>query len=373
VSELNQQPARPEGLSEGIAQCSVICPMCGHRHVQYRLNPQLYWFTDMDIDRKPTGFHCRKSLEGYYPRLYELWHCPQCHYTAHNRVFPDPLKHVYIEKGLVGRRLAETRKSHPAMGKIIDVLGADTAFEQMGFTAAIRLALLDIYFQRLIADMLNQGHDSLARSYLRLAWLFRDWREMQPDRSEEENKLNAVLDLIQPDWPDCPRGENDALEQACVWFATALGRTASTQDPVESCSMMVQVARIRVKMGETEAARTQLNECHRSLVSDLETLTRDMNEDLRTGSLSEEERGRMLSDSRKLRSMMDECRTLKEDLAKRKATEERRRAQHLLASHPKASAAELRNLLKEARIPASLIGELVPERKERLFGGLFGS
>lgn len=373
VSEPNPNQERPDGLSEGIAQCSVTCPMCGHRHVQYRMNPQLYWFTDMDIDRKPTGFHCRKSLEGYYPRLYELWHCPQCHYTAHNRVFPDPLKHVYIEKGLVGRRLAEMRNSHPAMGRVTDVLGANTAFEQIDFITAIRLSLLDIYFQRIIVEMLNQGYEALARSYLRLAWLHRDWQEMQPDDTASRSQLTQVLDSIQPDWPDCPRTEEEALENACTWFAAALGRTAANQNPVESCSMMVQVARIRVKMGQIDAARTQLNECHRSIVGDLETLTREMNEDLHTKSLSEEERGRMLSDSRKLRSMMDECRTLKEDIAKRRLQEARRRAKKLLEANPKAAPAALRDLLAEARIPPDMIRELVPERKEGLFGGLFGS
>ncbi len=373
ANESNPNGEAASGLSEGIAKCSVTCPMCGHRHIQYRVNPQLYWFTDMDIDRRPTGFHCRKSLEGYYPRLYETWHCPQCHFTAHNRVFPDPLKHVYIEKGLMARRLAEFRKTSPAMGRITATLAEGIVFESLDFPQAIRLALLDVYYQRLMFDVLNQGQEDLAWGYLRLAWLFRDWHERRPDRDQEEQRLAQVLETIVPDWPDCPRDEAAAMEAACTWFGLALDRTSKDPNPVEVCGMMVQIARIRVKMGAMDAALNQLGDCHRSIVVDLEAITRDMNEDMRTGKLSEEDRGRLLSDSRKLRAMLDECRVLKEGITQGKAAEERRRAEALLEANPKAAPAALRKRLEDAGISGALIRELVPERKEGLFGGFFKS
>ena len=359
------------GLSEGIAKCSVTCPMCGDRHIQYRLNPQLYWFTDMDIDLKPTGFHCWKSLDGYYPRLYELWHCPQCHFTAHNRVFPDPLKHVYIEKGLMARRLAEFKKNNPSMVRITEALAEGMSFEKTDFPQAIRQSLLDIYYQRLIIDVLNQGHDQLARGFLRLAWLFRDWKEMQSDRAEEEKRLNVVLDVVVQDWPDCPRSEHEALEAACRCFTLALERTSKTQDPVESCGMIAQMARIRVKMGNTDAARQLLSECQRSIVTEVETISRVMTEDLHLGKLGEEERGRMLSDSRKLRSMLDECRDLNDRISKKNEASDRRRAEDLIAAHSKSTPDDLRKLLGDKGIPAAIIRELLPERKGGLFGGLF--
>ncbi len=365
MSETSQGKETTAGLSEGIAKCPVTCPMCGHRHVQYRLNPQLYWFTDKDIDLKPTGFHSRKSLDGYYPSLYELWRCPQCHYTAHNRVFPDPLKHAYIEKGLVGRRLAEIRKSNPAMVRITETLAEGTSFETTDFVQAIRLSLLEIYFQRLIIDLLNQSHELIARSLLRLAWLFRDWKDMQADRSDSETRLAGVLDAIAPDWPDCPRSESEALEAACKWFEIVLART-KTQDAVETCGMMVHVARIRLKMGNLELASAQLGECQRSISGEMETIARAMNEDVRKRNLKEEERGRLLSDSRKLQSLLEECRKMKNaiDLPRAKA---------LVHANPKAAPPELRKLLGQAGIPPQMIRDFVPDRKTGFFGGLFSS
>lgn len=369
MSETNTSAAA--NLPEGIAKCATTCPMCGHKHAQYRINPQLYWFTDAEIDRKPSGFHCRQSLEGYYPPLYEIWHCPQCHYTAHNRVFPDPLKHVYIEKTMVGRRLEEMRKGNPGMQRVTEALGTGLAFEKTDFVQAIRLNLLEIYYLRFLVDILNQGHEGLARSYLRLAWMIRDWHAMVPERAEQEAKLNRLLDAVSADWPECPRSENDALEMACRWFVDALNRTQAGENPVETCTTMMQVARIRVKMEALDEARTQLADCQRTIMSELDTLTRVMNEDLRTRKLTEEQRGKMLSDSRKLRSMIDECRILFEKVGKKPVADPRKRAEALIAANPRMAGTALRKVLEDNGIPAQLARELVPEKREGLFGGLF--
>ena len=87
---------------------------------------------------------------------------------------------------------------------------------------------------------------------------------------------------------------------------------------------------------------------------------------MRKHNLTEEERGRMLTDSRKLAALLEECR-------KRKTAVDRSRAKTLAGAHPKAASAQLRKLLEQAEIPADIIREFVPDRKEGLFGGLFSS
>ncbi len=373
--EKNSTDVETTSISEGIARCQVTCPMCGHRHTQYRLNPHLYWFTEMEIDRKPTGFNCRRSLEGYYPSLYELWHCPDCHYTAHNRVFPDPMKNVYIERGLVARRLAEMKKSNPALMRVIPLLGADIAFETSTFTQAIRLSLLEIYFQQLILDLLHQNHAITARSYLRLAWLFRDWKAMDKDQAVANEALQQVLDKVAADWPECVRSEEEAMNAACDWFGRALDSSSTAnQDALDSCGMMMQIARIRMQMKDYEAANKQLSMCHRTITRNLELLTRKMNEDLHAGKLADDERGRMVSDSRKYRSLLDESRDLMDTIAKKSqpGVSDKKKASDILAKNPKAAPAALRKLMEQAGVAPAVIKEMVPERKEGgLLGGLF--
>ena len=358
-------------LPEGITRCAVTCPMCNHQHSQYRLNPHLYWFTDMEMDRKPTGYQCRRSLEGYYAPLYETWHCPDCHFSAHNRVFPDPLKNVYIEKGVISRRLREYRAQHPDFDRVANALGEDTPIENMDFAQAIRLSILAIYFERFIVDILHQNHGALARSYLRLAWLYRDWTAMDDQYEQHLARLQPILDAVRKDWPDCPGNEPEAMEGACHWFDQALDSSAAKNDPLETCGMMMQIARIRIQMKDHEGAFQQLNASRRSISEELDQATRKMNEDLHSSELTEEERGRLLSDTRKYRSMIEECRTLAESIRGKKPKTDRERAQSILSQNPKASASTLRKLLKEAGIPDALINELAPAKKEGLLGGLF--
>jgi uncharacterized protein (DUF2225 family) len=371
VNAMIQAKPNADALPEGIAKCAVACPMCGLKHSQYRLNPQLYWFTEMDVDRRPMGFHCRQTLEGYYPPLFELWHCPQCHYTAHNRVFPDPLKHVYIEKGMVARKLNDRFKADPAMQRVVDTLGADVSFENSGFPQALRLAALEIYYLAIVVDILNQGHDSMARSYLRMAWLFRDWDEMVPGHAGEGQLVAKQLAAVAADWPECPQNEASAMRAACDWFGKAIALASSNQDPVELCTTMMQLARIQVKLGEMEEAYRQLGECQWTIVSKLDAITRAMNEDLRVGKLSEEQRGRMLSDSRKLRSMIDETKALQEPIKKKRDEAERARAKKFVQAHSKTVGPALRKLMEQEGFSAGIVREMVPEKKEGLFGGLF--
>lgn len=372
ANESNRKESADE-LSEGIARCAVACPMCGHKHTQYRLNPHLYWFTDMEMDRKPTGFHCRRSLEGYYPSLYEMWHCPQCHFTAHNRVFPDPLKNVYIDKKLVGRRLADRKQEDASFLKVLETLGTESGFEQTDFVQAIRLSLLAIYFQHFLHDMLSQHHAALARSYLRLGWLYRDWTQMRTEAEQraDRERLDTTWAVVRPHWPACCEDEAAALAAACHWFAEAMNAPAAAQDPLETSGMMMQVARIHMQRKDYDTARIHLRDCRRSITEELDRVNRKMTEDLHVGKLSEEDRGRMLSDSRKYRAMLDECEVLQDTISKSRAATDRQRAQEILAANRKAAPATLRKLLADAEIPTALIRELVPEQKSGLLGGLF--
>lgn len=362
-----------DSLPEGITRCAVVCPMCGHQHSQYRMNPHLYWFTDMEMDRKPTGYQCRRSLEGYYAPLYEIWHCPDCHYSAHNRVFPDPLKNVYIEKNVISRRLREHRAAHPEFDRIARALGDNTPFETTDFAQAIRLSMLAIYCERFITDILKQNQASLARAYLRLAWLYRDWSAMDDRYAENQAQFQAIIDTVRPDWPDCPGNEYEAMEGACQWFDQALDSPAAKNDPLEACGMMMQIARIRIQMKENERAFQQLNASRRSISEELDQATRKMSEDLHSSELTEEERGRLLSDTRKYRNLLDECRSLAEAIRGSGGAPQtdRDRAKAIVAANPKAAVSALRKLMEDAGIPKSLIDELAPAKKEGLLGGLF--
>ncbi len=357
-------------IPEGIAKCTVTCPMCGHRHVQYRMNPHSYWFSTTELDRKPSGYQSRQSMKGYYAPLYELWHCPKCHYTAHNRIFPDPLKHIYIEKTVVRRRLAEHKGTHAEFVRVLEILGKDIAFENMDFSRAIRLALLAVYFDLFIADLLNQNSAVVAGSFLRLAWLFRDWPNRDADYTENLGRLNQMFDELSSYWPDCPRTEHDALDAACNWF-----EKTAPQDALESVGITLHIAQIRLQMGDKEGARIHLTDCSRKAVEEAQQIQRLLTENLHTDQMPAEERGHLITQERKLRSIVEECRGFMDDLRREETNREMERARAVAAKHPHAAPTSLRALLEKENIPPSIIQKLVPEKNAGggLFGGLFRS
>lgn len=296
----------------GRIRCAVTCPMCRHAHTQVRLNPRLFWCTEMDLDRKPARFHCLKEAEGLYPPLYDLWHCPKCHFTAHNRVFPDPLKDVIIEKGFVQNRLAEALRNRPGFRRISETLGADLPSEEIGMEAALRKALLAIHYQRFLVGLLDRNQAELAQDYLRLAWLYRDGSEKDPDVAETCERMNRLLDSIAADWPDAPRDEAAALQHACDVFRQALETPPASKDPVESTSILLHLARIHLQRGDREGAGMALNEGRRAVMDPMMEATRILREDDQTRRMGKEERERWVTRGRRLRAALDEMEKLQD-------------------------------------------------------------
>jgi len=305
---------------DGVGRCAVACPMCGHVQTQYRLNPRMYWYNDLDLDRKPSGFQCLKGLAGLYPPLYDLWHCPKCHFTTHNRTFPDPLKNVFIEKGLVQRHLAEAAKPETAFSRVCEVLGADQNIDKVDFESAIRCALLAVYFDTFIVGLLRQGYAALARSCLRLAWLHRDWASMDADYDSKSTALRAKLEKLAVYWSDIPRSENDALRLACVHYEAALNEASVENDPMETATILMHLARICLQMGDTSSPAKHLEACRRGAMEEQNRLAAVMHEDDRRRELPEDERGQLVSASRRIKTMIDDCGDLHAEIRRLQAT-----------------------------------------------------
>jgi len=286
--------------------------MCQHAHTQVRLNPRLFWHTEMDLDRKPTRFHCLKEAEGLYPPMYDLWHCPGCHFTTHNRLFPDPLKDVIIEKGFVQNRLAETLRNQSAFRLISETLGADLPGEAIDMDVAIRKAFLAIHYQRFFVGLLDRNQGALAQDYLRLAWLYRDGPEKDPDVVGTRERMNRLLNAIAAEWPDAPRDEDTALQCACDVFRQAM---AASKGPVASTFILLHMARIHLQRGDRASAGEVLNECRHAVMHPMMEAARILREDDQTQRMAKEERDRWVTQSRKLRSALDELETLREKQA----------------------------------------------------------
>lgn len=314
MSNSDESGKTPDSGRSGVGKCAVTCPMCGFEHTQYRLNPRMYWNTELDVDRKPTKFQCLKGIDGCFPPLYELWHCPRCHFTSHNRTFPEPLKNVFIEKGLIQRRFSEAVSSDSPFGRVCKALGEGLVPENIDFPNAVRLALLAIFVETFVSDLLRQGRASLARSYLRLAWLYRDWKDIEPDFARSFAELDLLLGRVSVDWPSICRTEESALDQARFQYAEALKEATVVNDPKETTGILLHTARICMQVKQYEAARENLTLCISASMEERNRLVHELREDDRLKALSEEDRARKLSDSRRFDSTIDDCQALQAEV-----------------------------------------------------------
>jgi tetratricopeptide (TPR) repeat protein len=313
-----QNNAGDAGAS-GRALCAVTCPMCGHDHKQVRLNPRLFWNQSLALDRQPTQYQCLKGLENIHPPLYELWHCPKCQYTANHRIFLDPLKNVYIEKGVVARKLDEARRD-PAFVQICTTLGEGVGQERISFTDAIRMAYLAVFFGRFLVGLLRQGNAGLAREFLRLGWFYRDWFAMTnaEERAGDYAALQAQLEGLRSCWPEIPMGEADALHEACKAFENSLDEAAIAGDVFEKASILQHSGCIFLQVGDYDEAISFLQQSRQGALDEESNLKRLLQEDDRTKRLSADDRSKYVSLARRLRQLIEESQDLIETAKKMK-------------------------------------------------------
>ncbi|HAS82224.1 MAG TPA: hypothetical protein DCS43_06015 [Verrucomicrobia bacterium] len=346
---------KPEDSTKGVGKCAVTCPMCGLEHTQYRLNPRMFWHTELDMDRKPSKYQCLKAIDGYYPPLYELWHCSRCHFTSHNRTFPAPLKHVFIEKTVVQRHLAEAARGDSAFARVCKALGAGVGVDNLDFPQAVRLALLAVYFEGVLIGLLRQGKASLARSYLRLAWLLRDWKSMSSDFEKEFAAFSELLGKVAADWPEICKTEEDALQHACTQYVDSLSEASVAGDLRETTAILQHLGRICIQIGDAGSAKEHFARCVQVSFDEQNRLVRLLREDEHTRCLSEDDRSRMVTDSRRYKATVDDCQDLL-DVLKKSAVPNRSRP----APVP-------------VPVPAPASAPAPAEKKKGLLRGLFGS
>lgn len=300
-------------MRKGLGKCNVTCPMCSNAHVQYRLNPRMYWNTGVDLDGKPTGFCTLKSIEGFFPPLYDLWHCPQCHFTCHNRTFLDPLKNVFVQKGFVQRRYAEEMREEGPLRLACSLLGDRlTLGDSVSYTEGIRMALLAVLCDQVISRILSQRHAQLARSYLRVAWLHRDWRTTDPDVDENVAQLTTLVTDVRGHWPDVPETEEAALRGACASFSKALKEPSVSGSMDESIDILLTLSKINLQIKEAEEAIELLQLCRTEAGVVMNEIRQELRRDERGKHLSTEDRAKKVQTNRRMEKSLYEIDDLME-------------------------------------------------------------
>ena len=353
-----------------LIKANVTCPMCKTQHFQYRLNPRMFWNQDRDIDLQPRNYACIKGFEQYHPPLFDMWHCPVCHYTAGHKDFLEPLKNVHIRPEVVAHKFRETSQVDDTFKSIIALLSKNVSDESITFARAIQLNLLAIYILMFIETMIKQNQINLGRYNLRLAWLFRDLKDNTEASEKETPEITEMMTQLRTYWADAPGSEEEALKQALVCYQRTFEDSLAMKSPVDEINILQLIARINVKLGKLREGQEYLmssmeraREAKNSLEQRLHTPAKDGQR------LSSEESSELVTQSRKLGSLADEAQGLIDQIRESYTKDQMAKAKKIVSENPGKTPEQLRALLIANKIENRVVNKLYPGSKKK---GLFG-
>ncbi len=371
-------PLEPAGTAapskrNPVLKYSVICPICGASSLQYDLNTRMFWNSAQDVDLQPRDYQCMKGLEQYHPPLYYMWHCPECHYSASHRHFSDPVKDIHIRLDIIQQKVRDANQSSPNFGAVNNLLGSVVDLINPDFFQAIKLHLLGIHFYELIITFLKQNFIILARYYLHLGWIFRDLKDRPPLLAQAQPRLQELFARLKEFWPEAPDSEEAALRKALDYYSLTLDDSRSMKSPVDEVNIIQLMARIHYKLGELRRSQVLLmNSIERAGKARI-----GLDQQLKASGpnikpLSPVESGELISQSRKLETLIGDAQVLLDDIKDKTLDEQLQQAQTLIAELPRKEPENIREALQRAKIDPRIIARLLPEppKKKGLFGFL---
>jgi hypothetical protein len=155
------------------------CPVCGSsaEHRQFRNRTYVPATQESDAHVLTYTWH-NPYLIQIHPPLYFLYFCPSCYFSATSENYINPAKVPYNRVNNKAFLTARTRKD-----KVIELLGRRIDYGNISFESALWMHLLAIYAQ-LLPEEGMRDHYTIARIYLRVAWLYREENAAKTEESK---------------------------------------------------------------------------------------------------------------------------------------------------------------------------------------------
>lgn len=343
------------------------CPLCGSPVTHQHIRPRAYVEQSPDIDYYPRSLQwlVPEAEPGENPRLYFMQHCEACHFTAAHQVFKDPFAGSSIGNDRYRNLFAREIHSEPNT-RIVALLSPPAA--RHDHVGALRHHLLGLRVLQLSEEVALSQSIARARYCLRIAWLYRDIYANEQLSAVYAPQVAALMENLTKEWPDAPVDERTALTQSAACYRAAFGDAAAISTDDEEMRVLVLLARINMKLGDLTTAHSILTagrEKHMKLERKYQELCRE-------GKLDERTLGEMGATVRRMKKLLDDAKTIFDDLRGPWEQEQLSQGRKILDAHPSAGTAERREALQAAGIDQRMIMKLVPDPKPQKKRGLFG-
>lgn len=248
---------------------TITCPACGQDNVFPRLKPDIYRARQTEPDGHPTEIGWRAEVE--FPKwvtpLNYFWAvCPNCQFTGQ---VDDQIYRTW-------KKNAKKFQSQYIEGVLTTL--SDLADEKRGVAYQLGTAIPsdDIFGTQLAQSFLGIFTEcqknapvagSLGRSYLRIAWLYRD-EERLYDEFAPSSRIREVIEEIAPAWekaipphdsfrlpPQLATDEVEALRCTLAFFELNFSQLQSTvhEDEIRLMTLIAEIGyRIYELTGDDE-------------------------------------------------------------------------------------------------------------------------
>ncbi|MBU0992432.1 MAG: DUF2225 domain-containing protein [Proteobacteria bacterium] len=344
----------------------VKCPVCGAENEQVTLKTHLFTERDLDIDLRPqTIIWLSKDVRKIFPRMYYMWHCTKCYFTASHLYYKNPVEKCTLTLSKFKTRLISLCWSDPEIMAVAKMFSMNIDFDNLDFFQAIKLHLLAVFELQLIHEIASKDAMNLGRYCLRLAWLYRDITERPDIKKVVDKKLRLIIAAAKKKWPDIPGNEEDALKMAVRYYRVTHEQSYMVSLDVDEIMLFILIARIYLKLDQLNSARKTLLDAKEKAIKFEEKRLQEENSKLPdTGKLAQ-----LSTDSRKIEIAINEVQNIVDDILQEKEKRELKNAKTLLLQLKDKKISEIRKILLEKEFSINVIDMVAPEKKG--FLGIF--
>jgi uncharacterized protein (DUF2225 family) len=231
----------------------IKCPVCEAVNAHANVRANAYRYTGKDTDYCPTGFvWSDPEYQRFDPLLFSMATCQRCLYTREfttefREWEKDQSFNTYFRSKIKEKHLTSLRDA----GGLLQAIGPRIDIEHAPIESAIVKFSLGIFDERLTE---YPSAMSLARFFLRIAWLYRT-------HSEGDTLANFKPFLKEAGRPvsELPTTEAEALTQALEHYKKAYDTDSQLKEGMAQAQATYLIAELSRRVGDFKTAEQFFN------------------------------------------------------------------------------------------------------------------
>ena len=271
-------------------EVKVKCPVCEKESPQFYVKSKLYQPVEIEKDHHVLSYKWTDdNFLHIKPENFYIWHCPYCNFADENEVFRGKIDKLWKGKlELMSSKVIKASKNPDCflvkLGKEIDCTELPVTNE-----TAILKHILACYVQEGFLSPNNKMPGKLAKFYLRLAWLFRERKNLEKNIEKIPNGYMSFEEYLVAQkkyWEEIPLSEEEALGKAITQYGTMLDYAGKEDNVKKEITLMLLILNLNRKIGELDTAFTYVRSIFSTAMKTRQATKNSLDKGTQSGKLS---------------------------------------------------------------------------------------